>query len=124
EALEHPDDGPAAALVEHLLSPLDGPPYTTRAVAWDAGADVPAYFAGQWAPGRVLVDGALESWERWRGPRKLTIGPPLGPDLALLRYGQESLRWFDHWLKGSDTGILEEPPVQLFVQGSGRWRGA
>ena len=32
------------------------------------------------------------------------------------------LRWFDHLLKGIDTGLLAEPPVRLFVMGRGRWR--
>jgi putative CocE/NonD family hydrolase len=32
------------------------------------------------------------------------------------------LRWFDHWLKGTDNGILREPPVKLFVMGENRWR--
>jgi hypothetical protein len=32
------------------------------------------------------------------------------------------LRWFDHWLKGIDTGMLEEPPVKIFVMGENRWR--
>jgi putative CocE/NonD family hydrolase len=32
------------------------------------------------------------------------------------------LRWYDHWLKGLDTGLLAEPPVKLFVMGENRWR--
>ena len=32
------------------------------------------------------------------------------------------LRWFDHWLKGLDTGIMAEPPVMLFVMGANVWR--
>jgi uncharacterized protein len=32
------------------------------------------------------------------------------------------LRWYDHWLKGVDTGMLAEPPVRLFVMGENRWR--
>lgn len=31
------------------------------------------------------------------------------------------LRWFDHWLKGRDTGLLNEPPVRLYTMGAG-WR--
>lgn len=31
------------------------------------------------------------------------------------------LRWFDHWLKGKDTGLLGEPPVRIYVMGDG-WR--
>jgi uncharacterized protein len=32
------------------------------------------------------------------------------------------LRWYDHWLKGIDTGLLKEPPVRIFVMGANRWR--
>lgn len=32
------------------------------------------------------------------------------------------LRWFDYWLKGAQNGVLEEPPVKLFVMGENKWR--
>jgi hypothetical protein len=32
------------------------------------------------------------------------------------------LRWFDHWLKGTDTGMLNEAPIKLFVMGANVWR--
>jgi putative CocE/NonD family hydrolase len=32
------------------------------------------------------------------------------------------LRWFDHWLLGQDTGLLDEPPVKVFVMGTNTWR--
>jgi uncharacterized protein len=32
------------------------------------------------------------------------------------------LRWFDHWLKGIDTGLMREPPVRIFVMGDNVWR--
>ncbi len=32
------------------------------------------------------------------------------------------LRWYDHWLKGIDTGMLEEPAVRLYVLGEDVWR--
>ncbi len=32
------------------------------------------------------------------------------------------LRWFDYWLKGEENGILDEPPVRLFVMGKNEWR--
>jgi putative CocE/NonD family hydrolase len=31
-------------------------------------------------------------------------------------------RWFDHWLKGIDTGMTKEKPVRLFVMGTNTWR--
>jgi putative CocE/NonD family hydrolase len=32
------------------------------------------------------------------------------------------VRWFDHWLKGNDTGMLKEAPIKLFVMGANVWR--
>ena len=32
-------------------------------------------------------------------------------------------RWYDHWLKGIDTGIMnEDGPIRVFVEGARRWR--
>ena len=31
--------------------------------------------------------------------------------------GREYLKWFDHWLKGIDNGVMDEPPVTVFVRG-------
>lgn len=33
-------------------------------------------------------------------------------------------RWFDYWLKGEENGVLDEPPVHLFVMGANSWRTA
>jgi len=41
---------------------------------------------------------------------------------ALSDFRRMQLRWFDHWLKGIDTGMLSEPPIQLFVMGANVWR--
>ena len=32
------------------------------------------------------------------------------------------LRWFDYWLKGIDNGIVDEPPIRLFIMGINEWR--
>jgi putative CocE/NonD family hydrolase len=36
--------------------------------------------------------------------------------------GALQLRWFDHWLKGRDTGMLAEAPIRIFVMGANVWR--
>ena len=35
---------------------------------------------------------------------------------------EEMFRWYDYWLKGIDTGIIEEPKIQIYVEGARRWR--
>jgi putative CocE/NonD family hydrolase len=32
------------------------------------------------------------------------------------------LKWFDYWLKGIDNGIMQEPPVRIFMMGDNKWR--
>jgi len=34
----------------------------------------------------------------------------------------ESLAWYDHWLKGHDTGILDGPPIRYWMPGAEEWR--
>jgi putative CocE/NonD family hydrolase len=32
------------------------------------------------------------------------------------------LRWFDYWLKGIQNGVMDDPPVRIFVMGENYWR--
>jgi putative CocE/NonD family hydrolase len=34
----------------------------------------------------------------------------------------EEMRWFEYWLKGEENGVLNDPPVKIFVMGSDQWR--
>ena len=36
----------------------------------------------------------------------------------------EALAWFDHWLKGADTGIVDGPPIRYALPGADTWRTA
>ncbi|MER6122887.1 CocE/NonD family hydrolase [Streptomyces sp. NPDC001795] len=58
-------------------------------------------------------------------------GRPPGPAIGFL---QETLRWWDHWLKGKDTGVMAEPLLRAYISDShpparvhdvlpGRWVG-
>jgi hypothetical protein len=62
-----------------------------------------------------------------RVPQKLVIGPWFHGQNQGFDLGAERHRWFDHWLKGIDNGILREPPIRYYVMGApeGRqWRTA
>ena len=82
----------------------------------------PVYAIGGWADGysnavpRLLAGLSV--------PRKGLIGPwshsfphnsVPGPTIGFL---QESLRWWDHWLKRIDTGIMDEPMFRVWMQDS------
>jgi uncharacterized protein len=57
-------------------------------------------------------------------PRKGLIGPwaHAYPHLALpgpqIGFLQEALRWWDHWLKGIDTGVMAEPMLRAWMTDS------
>jgi uncharacterized protein len=56
-----------------------------------------------------------------RCPRKGLVGPwsHAYPHLAqpgpAIGYLQEALRWWDHWLKGVDTGVMDEPLYRVWM---------
>jgi putative CocE/NonD family hydrolase len=69
-----------------------------------------------------------------RGKQKLICGPwvhggNLAPETEGVRFPAHArtrridlqVRWFDHWLKGEDTGIMEEPPLSVYVTGGHEW---
>jgi putative CocE/NonD family hydrolase len=80
------------------------------------------YAVGGWAD--AYRNAIFRLLEGLPGPRKGLIGPwshnypedgVPGPAIGFL---QEALRWWDHWLKGSDNGIMEEPMLRAWMQES------
>jgi hypothetical protein len=45
------------------------------------------------------------------------LGPAAIPNAPGLMF-----RWFDYWLKGMNTGIMDKPPVRIWVHGANVWR--
>jgi putative CocE/NonD family hydrolase len=65
----------------------------------------------------------FEAWEHIGSKqKKLLLWPPMSPDRPQVQYSDEIVRWFDYFLKGIDTGILDEPPLKIFVNGVNKWR--
>jgi predicted acyl esterase len=122
-ALERPEEEHHRIMVDVLLNPLDGPFYRERNVDYRESW-VPAVLGGDWGIYGLHLPGAFRSWREWKGPKKLIVGPPLYLDRPVYQYQYESLRWFDHWLKGVENGVMEEPPIRLFIPPTGEWRAA
>jgi putative CocE/NonD family hydrolase len=40
---------------------------------------------------------------------------------AMVNFNELHLRWFDYWLKGIGTGIMNTPPIKIFVMGMNDW---
>jgi uncharacterized protein len=78
------------------------------------------YLVGGWAD--AYSNAVPRMLERLTCPRKGLIGPwthkyphfaTPGPAIGFL---QESLRWWDQWLKGIDTGVMDEPQYRVWVE--------
>src|SRR3990167_8758640 len=121
QALENPDKGKNSALVDVILNALDGDYYQERNVNYD-DARTPAFLGACWGMYGLHLPGAFRTWKRWKGPKKMVISPPLYLDRPVYQYQYESLRWFDYWLKGIDTGVMDDPPVRLFMSPSAQWK--
>jgi hypothetical protein len=48
-------------------------------------------------------------------PQRLVIGPWFHGQTDGFDLGAERLRWFDHWLKGIDNGVMREPTIHYYV---------
>ena len=84
-----------------------------------AAIQCPVYAVGGWTDGYKNAIPRL--LERLKVPRKGLIGPWAhayphfalpGPQIGFL---QEILRWWDHWLKGVDTGVMDEPMLRAWM---------
>jgi predicted acyl esterase len=123
QILKNPDQGVNPILVDILLHPFDGPYWDVRKVRYEE-IKVPAYIGACWGMYGLHLPAAFRSWEKLAVPKKMLIGPPAYLDRPLYQLQYESLRWFDHWLKGVDTGMMEERPIKVFVMGTGEWKQA
>ena len=92
-------------------------------VCEDYGAiQCPVCVVGGWTDGYTNTIPRL--LERLSVPRKGLIGPWAhayphfalpGPQIGFL---QEMLRWWDYWLKGLDTGVMDEPMLRAWMTDS------
>jgi putative CocE/NonD family hydrolase len=117
--------------------------YWERSRVGDEYADIRAsiYHMGGWFDS--FQQGTLDNFIRMTAPdidpeirakQKLLMGPWIhGSESRLtgdLDFGEDAdfdtreleLRWYDSQLKGRDNGIMQEPPVRIFVMGENVWR--
>ena len=87
--------------------------------------DVPTYFGCDWKFFGLHLRGAFMGWEGIpeATPKKMLIGPESRPRRPFALYHGEALRWYDHYLKGMDSGVWEGAPINLYIQGEDTWRG-
>ena len=129
---------------EDLDHPADGPYWWPTNITSKFGdIDTPMLHFGAWFD--VFLDGTLQSFEgirkngrtpACREGQRLLIGPWIhGPGNAAKRvvgdldFGPQAvfdmnahrLQWYDYWLKGMDNGMMDGPPVRIFLMGKNEW---
>ncbi|MCX7888144.1 MAG: CocE/NonD family hydrolase [Rhodobacteraceae bacterium] len=98
------------------------PVYAVSGWADNYSESIPRLMAGLSCPRRGLIGPWAHSY-----PHDAAVAPAIG-------WLQEVLRWCDHWMKGRDTGIMDEPLLRVWMQESvpprtcyaerpGRWIG-
>ncbi|MBN33348.1 MAG: peptidase S15 [Rhodospirillaceae bacterium] len=78
------------------------------------------YAVGGWTDG--YTNALIRLMEHLPGPKRALVGPwthvypHFGTPGEPIGFLQDSLRWWDRWLKGVDNGLDDEPVLSLFMQ--------
>jgi len=86
---------------------------------------VPVYHWAGWYD--MFPKHALLWYSNLTNPQKIVIGPWAHPELGSLDLAIEMVRWFDHWLKGIDNGLMREALIYYYTMGDGEnygWHSA
>lgn len=107
-------------LIRWLEEQLDGPYWRSTLGRMYERVQVPTLIIGGWAD--FYVNASLRWMQHLRAPKKLIMGPwpHTPPDAAKpgpqVDFLYEITRWWKQWLTDEPTGILDEPPVTVYVQ--------
>jgi uncharacterized protein len=109
------------ALLNWLKQQTDGP-YWRHGSVRDVADRIrcPVFMIGGWRDG--YPNPPLRLYQALDVPKKVLVGPwnHAVPDVAVpgprIDYLHEVVRWLDHWCKEKDTGIMDEPPVVVYMQ--------
>ncbi len=105
---------------EYMSHDLDSEYWRQNGAQWDK-ITVPVYSVSNWGGFSMHLRGNTEGYMLAASKHKklrIHTGTHFHPFHA--EEGRmDQLRWFDHWLKGIDTGIMDEPPVKLEIRTGG-----
>ncbi|WP_345450901.1 CocE/NonD family hydrolase [Arthrobacter gyeryongensis] len=102
-----------------VMNEVDGEWYEERnPITLAPNIDIPVWLQLDQGRGWTL-DGTIELYNALKGPKKLTIGPyPPMQSRPFIEEHDKMFRWYDYWIRGIDNGVMDEPPVSVFVEGS------
>ena len=107
-------------LWEWACNSLDSEFWRMKSARWDK-VTVPLYSVGNWTGMGLHLRGNVEGYvNAASNHKKLRIHSgthfhPFHSEEGRL----DQLRFMDYWLKGRDTGIMDEPPVKLMIRTGG-----
>ncbi len=111
-------------LMTWLGQQQDGPYWLRNSLRTDySRLRVPAFLITGWWDG--YRDSVFRMTQNAHAPVKALIGPwnHTWPHIAVpgpaVEWRAHAVRWWEHWLKGIDTGLLDEPMADVYVQ---TWR--
>jgi uncharacterized protein len=116
----NPDSFSPDLLWHYMRNDLDSAYWRMCSAQWDK-IEVPVFSAGNWGGFGMHLRGNTEGYTQPASKhKKLRIHSgthyhPFHAEEARI----DQLRWFDHWLKGIDTGFMDEPPVKLEIRTGG-----
>ena len=92
-----------------------------------AKVQVPTFVVGALHKVGLHLRGVVRGYEELDVPKKMLLihGVMDGDEMAIYNSPEMQwlmLRWYDHWLKDNDTGMMDEPPVTIFVRGDDVYR--
>jgi len=116
----NPDAFHNERLYNYMRHSLDTGWWYSRSAHWDE-IEVPVFSAGNWSGHNLHLRGNTEGYVRAKSKhKKLRIHTGTHYHAFYTEEGRnDQLRWLDYWLKGMDTGIMDEPPVKLLIRTGG-----
>jgi predicted acyl esterase len=111
-------------LFDWLVNEFDGPYYWERSAYTKYGKiRVPTFLGSEMHhyPVVMHLPGAFSAYTGINAQKKLVIRPSV-PERPFHEFHDDIVAWYDYWLKGIDTGIMDEPPIKIWVRGANEWK--
>jgi uncharacterized protein len=99
---------------------------------WDArdmrpllgSVEIPVYLGADWDNVPLHLPSTFSAWAALRhNPNvRMAMLSPGGFSWPWECLHYEVLAWYDHWLKGRETGVMEGPPIRYQLPGVEGWR--
>lgn len=88
------------------------------------GTTIPTYLGCDWENVPMHLPSTFKVWDaiNQTAPTRMGMLGANGLTWPWESLHYEALAWFDHWLKGKDTGIMEGAPIRYYLPGADEFR--